>query len=151
MTRKSAPCLCTRLRVVYLRRAIAACRKILSVRGKPHAAHNADPQRPISTPYFALNMPSWKTYLSCWSVCTKLTSSTRFTFGLKTANQSLPSFFSSGGMLGKSTSSKYEGASAGEVDSTAPATAAGPGPGGGGKVDEDGTSAALEGPASGIL
>ena len=37
-----------------------------------------------------------QTYLSCIRVCTKLASSTRFTLGLKTTNQSLASFFSSG-------------------------------------------------------
>lgn len=37
-----------------------------------------------------------QTHLSCVRLCTKLTSSTRFTPGLKIANQSLPSFLNSG-------------------------------------------------------
>jgi hypothetical protein len=46
-----------------------------------------------------------RTHLSCMSVWTKLTSSTRLTLGLNTTHQSLPSFLSSGGTLCKSMSS----------------------------------------------
>src|ERR1700733_7239664 len=50
--------------------------------------------------------PGTGTYLSCINVCTKLTSRTLFTFGLNIANQSLPSFFNSGGTLCGSRSSR---------------------------------------------
>lgn len=46
-------------------------------------------------------------YLSWFKVCTRLTSSTFLTLGLKTANQSLPSFLNSGGYVCRSSSSGH--------------------------------------------
>lgn len=47
------------------------------------------------------------THLVCIKLCTSPTSRTLFTLGLNTANQSLPSFFSSGGTeCGSSVSRK---------------------------------------------
>ena len=107
MRKEIEPSFGASFRIIDLGRLIAARCQILAIRRKADTTDDAEHVREIVSPGIpVIEVAEETTNLSWARVWTKLTSSTRLALGLNAANQSLPSFFNSGGNVDGSRSSR---------------------------------------------
>ena len=112
MCKEIEPSFGASFRIIDLDCLVVARRQILAIRRKTDTTDEAEHVREIVSPGIpVIEVAEEITNLSWSRVWTKLMSSTRLTLGLNAANQSLPSFFHSGGnAYGSKSSRNGEGA-----------------------------------------